>query len=287
MRRRPSLRTAARTLRAFRPGDLLGRSLGPRRPGAGHGRRCLRRCRASLPGALALPHVAEPGLLAVRRRSPCARAPRAAGRALQALDALGARGHAAPSHRPLRRGGRRPPCLLAPFRDRGGGASHPPRRPGCERRHGQRRLHPHHDGLHRARPTRQCPRCRAAGRARRGADTGLRDRGDRERCGRQHRGGEPRAAGAGAASGRHPALRSLLPGASRAAAAAVLAAFGAHAALAGSSWWLSLAATTVCGLAGYCAVLPFVLPSNERAAIATSLGRIAGQRSPGGLPPMP
>ena len=86
--------------------------------------------------------------------------------------------------------------------------------------------------------------------------------------------------------GIQPYDRSYL-GLLASAAAGVLAAFGAHAALAGSSWWLSLAATTVCGLAGYCAVLPFVLPSNERAAIATSLGRIAGQRSPGGLPPMP
>ena len=72
---RSSLRTSARTRGAFRPGDLLGRSLGSRRPGAGNGRRRLRRRRASLPGAPALPHVAQPRLLAVRRRSPCARAP--------------------------------------------------------------------------------------------------------------------------------------------------------------------------------------------------------------------
>ena len=70
-------------------------------------------------------------------------------------------------------------------------------------------------------------------------------------------------------------------------AAATLAAFGAHAALAGSPWWVSLAVTALAGLAGYCAVLPLVLPGNERAAIATALARIAGQRSPGGLPPVP
>jgi O-antigen/teichoic acid export membrane protein len=70
-------------------------------------------------------------------------------------------------------------------------------------------------------------------------------------------------------------------------AAATLAAFGAHAALTGSPWWVSLAVTALAGLAGYCAVLPLVLPGNERAAIATALARIAGQRSPGGLPPVP
>jgi O-antigen/teichoic acid export membrane protein len=70
-------------------------------------------------------------------------------------------------------------------------------------------------------------------------------------------------------------------------AAATLVAFGAHAALTGSPWWVSLAVTALAGLAGYCAVLPLVLPGNERAAIATALARIAGQRSPGGLPPVP
>jgi O-antigen/teichoic acid export membrane protein len=71
------------------------------------------------------------------------------------------------------------------------------------------------------------------------------------------------------------------------ATAGTLAAFGAHAALAGSPWWVSLGATAVSGLAGYCAVLPFVLPGNERAVLGASLARIAGQRSTGGLPPVP
>ena len=64
---------------------------------------------------------------------------------------------------------------------------------------------------------------------------GLRDRGDRDRCGRQHRGGQRRAArrrcGVGSASSPTIAPTS---GLLASAAAGVLAAFGAHAALAGS-----------------------------------------------------
>ena len=70
----------------------------------------------------------------------------------------------------------------------------------------------------------------------RSADRGLRDRGDRDRCGRQHRRGQRRAArrrcGGGSASS--PTIARTWAS-SRPAAAATLAAFGAHAALAGSS----------------------------------------------------
>jgi O-antigen/teichoic acid export membrane protein len=51
------------------------------------------------------------------------------------------------------------------------------------------------------------------------------------------------------------------------AGAAALAAFGAHAALADRSWWISLAATAACGLVAYAALLPFVLPARERAVL--------------------
>jgi O-antigen/teichoic acid export membrane protein len=55
------------------------------------------------------------------------------------------------------------------------------------------------------------------------------------------------------------------------AAAAVLAALGAHAALAGQSWLLSLLATSSCGLVVYVALLPLVLPAEERAILRARL----------------
>ena len=55
------------------------------------------------------------------------------------------------------------------------------------------------------------------------------------------------------------------------AAAAALAALGAHAALAGRPWLLSLAATAVCGLVAYVALLPLVLPAEERAVLRARL----------------
>ena len=55
------------------------------------------------------------------------------------------------------------------------------------------------------------------------------------------------------------------------AAAAVLAALGAHAALAGGPWLLSLAATAACGLVAYVALLPFVLPAEERGVLRARL----------------
>jgi O-antigen/teichoic acid export membrane protein len=58
------------------------------------------------------------------------------------------------------------------------------------------------------------------------------------------------------------------------AGAAALAAIAVHAALAGSSWWLSLAVTAVCGLAAYAALLPAVLPARERAALTAPVARL-------------
>ena len=52
------------------------------------------------------------------------------------------------------------------LRDRRGRAADPARRPGRERRHRRRRLHPHHDRLHGPRPRRQRARRRAARRPR-------------------------------------------------------------------------------------------------------------------------
>jgi O-antigen/teichoic acid export membrane protein len=60
----------------------------------------------------------------------------------------------------------------------------------------------------------------------------------------------------------------LLPG-----VAAALAAIGAHSALAGASWWVSLALTAACALAVYAALLPFTLPPAERSALFALLGR--------------
>ncbi|HEU4448618.1 MAG TPA: oligosaccharide flippase family protein [Gaiellaceae bacterium] len=59
------------------------------------------------------------------------------------------------------------------------------------------------------------------------------------------------------------------------AAAAALAAIGAQAALSGRPWWVSLAATAACGLGAYAAVVPLVLPTDERAVL---LARRPGSR---------
>jgi len=53
--------------------------------------------------------------------------------------------------------------------------------------------------------------------------------------------------------------------------AALLAAFGAHALMADRSWWLSLAATALAGLAAYLVLLPVVLPAEERAVLRERL----------------
>ena len=53
--------------------------------------------------------------------------------------------------------------------------------------------------------------------------------------------------------------------------AALIAAFAIHAVLANQAWWLSLAATTAAGLAVYVALLPVVLPAEERAIIRERL----------------
>jgi hypothetical protein len=61
------------------------------------------------------------------------------------------------------------------------------------------------------------------------------------------------------------------------AAAAALAALGAHAALSDRPWWSSLAATGACGLAAYAGLLPLALPAHERAALFAPLGRMANR----------
>jgi O-antigen/teichoic acid export membrane protein len=62
------------------------------------------------------------------------------------------------------------------------------------------------------------------------------------------------------------------------AAAAALAAVGAHAALSDEAWWVSLAATSGACLAAYGVLLPLALPARERAALAGPVGRIARLR---------
>jgi hypothetical protein len=51
------------------------------------------------------------------------------------------------------------------------------------------------------------------------------------------------------------------------AAAALIAAVGAHAALSGSTWWVSLVATGACGFAVYLILLPVALTTDERELI--------------------
>jgi O-antigen/teichoic acid export membrane protein len=63
------------------------------------------------------------------------------------------------------------------------------------------------------------------------------------------------------------------------AGAAALAAIAVQVALSGSRWWVSLAATAVCGLAAYAALLPTVLPARERALLIAPVARL--RRRPG------
>ncbi len=69
-------------------------------------------------------------------------------------------------------------------------------------------------------------------------------------------------------------LRLLAP-----AAGCTAAALAAHAALAGSSWWLSLAATAAAGLVAFGALLPVGLPAAERAAGYRLTRRITNRES--------
>jgi O-antigen/teichoic acid export membrane protein len=64
-------------------------------------------------------------------------------------------------------------------------------------------------------------------------------------------------------------LGLLLP-----AGAAALVAVGLHAALAGRAWWVSLAATAAGGLVAYAALLPVVLPADERAHLIAPAARL-------------
>jgi O-antigen/teichoic acid export membrane protein len=58
------------------------------------------------------------------------------------------------------------------------------------------------------------------------------------------------------------------------ATGAALAALGAHWALSGQPWWVSLAVTAACGFAVYATLLPFGLPLSERAPLADTVRRI-------------
>jgi O-antigen/teichoic acid export membrane protein len=63
------------------------------------------------------------------------------------------------------------------------------------------------------------------------------------------------------------------------ASAAALTAFAVQAALSGQAWWVSLGATAACSVAAYAALLPFVLPPEERAMLRRPLGRVASGSS--------
>jgi O-antigen/teichoic acid export membrane protein len=73
--------------------------------------------------------------------------------------------------------------------------------------------------------------------------------------------------------GIQPYDRSYL-GLALPAGGAALAAVALHAVLADSVWWLSLAATAAGGLAVYAALLPLVLPADERAHVTGPMARL-------------
>ena len=149
-RGRPPLRRAAGALGAARPGALLGRPVRARPLRLGPAARRLRGRRPHRPADPALPDLGEPGLLAVRGRPARARRAGAARRALQARDALGARGDAAARDRPLR--GRAAGARGVRPGVRGGrdAASDHAARPDGERRHRRRRLRARDGRVHRA-----------------------------------------------------------------------------------------------------------------------------------------
>ncbi|RPH83416.1 MAG: lipopolysaccharide biosynthesis protein [Candidatus Rokuibacteriota bacterium] len=62
------------------------------------------------------------------------------------------------------------------------------------------------------------------------------------------------------------------------AGAAALAAVGAHAALLGSAWWVSLLVTGACGLVAYVALLPLALSTHERVLLRQLPGRLRSGR---------
>ena len=67
-----------------------------------------------------------------------------------------------------------------------------------------------------------------------------------------------------------PYLGLVLP-----AGAALLASVATHAALADRSWWLALGATALSGLVAYFALLPVVLPAEERAVLRERLRSVS------------
>jgi O-antigen/teichoic acid export membrane protein len=62
------------------------------------------------------------------------------------------------------------------------------------------------------------------------------------------------------------------------AAAALIAAVGAHAALSGSTWWVSLVATGACGFAVYLILLFVALPAGERSQLRQLPTRLRSSR---------
>ena len=150
-RRRP-LRPPPRPVRAARPDAVLGRPVGGRVLRVERTGRHLRRRRADLAGAAAVPDLRQPAVLAVRRRPLRARPARAPGRAVQERHPLGAGRHDPDRDHPVGGGRRRAGGLRPPLRGRRDGASDPAGRPARERRHRRRRLRADHGRSHRPRP---------------------------------------------------------------------------------------------------------------------------------------
>jgi O-antigen/teichoic acid export membrane protein len=73
--------------------------------------------------------------------------------------------------------------------------------------------------------------------------------------------------------GIQPYERSYL-GLALPAGAAAIAGLAVHAVLSGAPWWVSLAATAACALGAYAALLPVVLPAQERALVLGPVARI-------------
>ena len=209
-RRRP-LRPPPRPVRAARPDAVLGRPVGGRvlrvERAGGH----LRRRRADLAGAAAVPDLRQPAVLAVRRRPLRARPARAPGLAVQERHPLGAGRHDSDRDHPVGVGRRRAGRLRPPLRGRRDGASDPAGRPARERRHRRGRLRADHGRSHRHRPGGQRGGGAGDGGAGRAAVIGLRHRGRGGRLGRDAGQRQPAAAWPGQAPGADPALHARLP----------------------------------------------------------------------------
>ena len=175
-RRRP-LRAPPRPVRAARPDAVLGRPVGGRVLRVERAGRHLRRRRADIAGAAAVPDLRQPAVLAVRRRPLRARPARAPGLAVQERHPLGAGRHDPDRDHPVGGGRRRAGGLRPPLRGRRDGASDPAGRAARERRHRRGRLRADHGRPHRPRPGGQRGGGARDGGAGRAAVIGLRHRG--------------------------------------------------------------------------------------------------------------